>query len=51
MRVAGIHNEIEFSDAMDVVSFLVQMGKIPAPGDWVDGMIEKRKVQAIEGIF
>jgi hypothetical protein len=43
--------EVELEEAMGIASMLVAAGKVPAPGQWVDGMIEQAKSDAMEGFF
>jgi hypothetical protein len=49
--MAGVHDEIELEDAIGLASFQVAAGRVPPPGQWVDGMIESAKANAMEGFF
>jgi hypothetical protein len=49
--MAGVHDEIELEDAIGLASFQVQTGRVPPPGQWVDGMIDQARADAMEGFF
>jgi hypothetical protein len=46
-----VTDELELEDAMGLASFLVSTGRVPAPGQWVDGMIDQAKADAMESFF
>ena len=47
----GVTDEIEIEDAFGIASFLVAMGRVPPPLEWVDGVIEIAKAEAMETFF
>jgi hypothetical protein len=49
--MAGVTEEIELEDAMGIASFLVAMGRVPHPAQWIDGLIESGQANAMEGFF
>ena len=49
--MAGVTEEIDVEDAVGIASFLVAMGRVPAPAQWVDAMIERDAANAMEGFF
>jgi hypothetical protein len=49
--MAGVMDEIELEDALGIASFQVATGLVPAPGQWVDGIINARQANAMEGFF
>jgi hypothetical protein len=50
-RLAGVTDEIDLEDALAIASFQVAMGRVPAPGMWVDGLIEQAQADRIEAFF
>jgi hypothetical protein len=54
-RVAGVHDEIEFEDALGIASFLVQTGKVPHPAAWCENLVIRRQDEinerALEALF
>ena len=49
--MAGVTDEIEIEDAFGIASFLVAMGRVPPPAQWVDGVIESARAEAMEALF
>jgi hypothetical protein len=49
--MAGVTDEIDVEDAVGIASFMVEMGRVPAPAQWVDAMIEEQAANAMEGFF
>jgi hypothetical protein len=49
--MAGVTDEIDLEDAVGIASFQVAMGRVPAPGQWVDGIIDARQADAMESFF
>jgi hypothetical protein len=49
--MAGVTDEIDVEDAVGIASFLIAMGRVPAPAHWVDAMIEQDAAQTMEGFF
>jgi len=49
--MAGVTDEIELEDAIGIASFQVAMGRVPGPAEWVDGIIDQRQADAMEGFF
>jgi len=46
-----VTDEIEFDDALGIAQFQIAMGRVPAPGRWVDGMIDQAQADAMESMF
>jgi hypothetical protein len=49
--MAGVTDELELEDAVGIASFLVQMGRVPAPQEWVDAILDEQQANAMEGFF
>jgi len=49
--MAGVTDEIELEDDLGIASFQVVMGRVPNPAQWVDGIIDARQADAMEGFF
>ena len=49
--MTGVTEEIDLEDAIGIAGFMVQMGRIPPSRQWVGGLIDKAKADAVESIF
>jgi hypothetical protein len=49
--MAGQTDEIDLEDAIGIVSFQVLTGQVPPASAWVDGLIEGRQEDSLEGFF
>lgn len=49
--MSGITDEIDVEDARGIAEFMVATGQIPPIQQWADGLIERQKVAAVEGMF
>jgi hypothetical protein len=49
--MAGVTDELEVEDAVGIASFLVAMGRVPAPAQWVDAILKESEANAMEGFF
>jgi hypothetical protein len=46
-----VSDELELEDAMGLASFLVSTGKVPAPAQWVDGLLDQAAADQMESFF
>jgi hypothetical protein len=49
--MAGETGEVELEDALGIASFLQMMGRVPQPCLWVDGLVQSRREETMEGFF
>jgi len=49
--MAGVTDEIELEDALGIASFQVAMGRVPAPAQWVEAIVDAERADAMEGFF
>ena len=49
--MAGVTDEVDVEDAVGIASFLVAMGRVPTPAQWVDAIAEEAQANAMEGFF
>jgi hypothetical protein len=49
--MAGVSDDVELEDAIGLASFQIMTGRVPAPGQWVDAIIDAAKADAMESFF
>lgn len=49
--MAGETEEVDLDDALGIASLMIAAGRVPAPSEWVDALIEEEQSHVMEGFF
>jgi hypothetical protein len=49
--MAGVTDEIDLADAIEIASFQVAMGRVPPASAWVDGLVSAQQENVMEAFF